>query len=98
MNELFQGLDHVRTYIDNLLCITRGSFEDHLNKLDNILSKLKAAGLKVNAKNHYLLKPNWNTWDIGLPEKALNPSPRKFKLSYKSSNPKQRKNLEVLLD
>ena len=28
MNELFEGLDYVRAYIDDLLCLTKGSFDD----------------------------------------------------------------------
>ena len=30
MNELFDGLDFVRAYIDDLLCLTKGDFSDHL--------------------------------------------------------------------
>ena len=33
MNELFNGLEYVRAYIDDLLIISNGIFEDHLNKL-----------------------------------------------------------------
>ena len=49
INKLFAGFEYVRAYIDNLLIITRGSFKDHLEKLDAVLQKLEAAGLKVNA-------------------------------------------------
>ena len=41
MNELFAGLDYVRTYIDDLLCISNGTYEEHLEKLDKVLSILK---------------------------------------------------------
>jgi len=37
MSELMQGLNFVRTYIDDLLCITAGSYNDHLEKLDQVL-------------------------------------------------------------
>ena len=37
MSELFDGLEFVRTYIDNLLCLTKGSFQDHLEKLERVL-------------------------------------------------------------
>ena len=40
MNELFNGLEYVRTYIDDLLVISNKSFEKHINKLDKLLSKL----------------------------------------------------------
>ena len=41
MNEWFDGLEYARTYIDDLLIISNKSFEDHINKFDKILSKLK---------------------------------------------------------
>ena len=49
MNELFAGLEYVRAYINNLLIINKGSFKDHLEKLDQVLNKLKGACLKINA-------------------------------------------------
>ena len=33
MNKLFNGLEYVRAYIDDLLIISNGNFEDHLNKV-----------------------------------------------------------------
>ena len=32
MNELFNGVDYVRTYIDGLLIISYKSLEDHIKK------------------------------------------------------------------
>ena len=50
INELFDGLDYVRSYIDDLLIIRIKSLEDHIEKLDKVLNKLKSAGFKVNAE------------------------------------------------
>ena len=50
MSELMLTLEFVRAYIDDLLCITKGSFEDHLSKLREVLKRLQGAGLKVNAR------------------------------------------------
>ena len=33
VNELLNGLQYVRAYIDDLLIISNGTFEDHLNKV-----------------------------------------------------------------
>ena len=41
MNELFIGLEYVRAYMDDLLVISNGSFEDHLNKLNVVFQKLQ---------------------------------------------------------
>ena len=53
MSELMEGLEFVRTYIDDLLCLTKGSYEDHLEKLDSVFTRLAQAGLKVNAKKSF---------------------------------------------
>ncbi len=48
MMDLMETLEYVRAYIDDLLCITRGTLEDHLDKLEEVLKKLRDAGLNVN--------------------------------------------------
>ena len=34
MSEVFEGLDFVQTCIDDLLTLTKGTFEEHLEKLE----------------------------------------------------------------
>ena len=48
INELSNGIEYVRTYIDDLLIGSNKSFDDHINKLDKVLSKLNQKGFKVN--------------------------------------------------
>jgi len=43
MSELMDGLAFVRTYIDDLLCLTKGTFSDHLEKLELVLQRLQKA-------------------------------------------------------
>ena len=50
MSTLMDGLEFVRTYLDDCLCLTSGTWEDHLEKLEQVLMRLKSAGLKVNAQ------------------------------------------------
>jgi len=49
MMDLMEALEYVRVYIDDLLVITRETLEDHLEKLGEVLRRLREAGLKVNA-------------------------------------------------
>ncbi len=49
MLELMGSLGFVRAYLDGLLCISKLSLEDHLEKLEVVLRQLCDAGLKVNA-------------------------------------------------
>ena len=46
MNKLFNGLEYVKTNIDDFLIISNKSFEDHINKLNKVLSKLNQKGLR----------------------------------------------------
>jgi hypothetical protein len=49
MSELMESLEFVRVYLDDLLCISKLSLEDHLEQLEEVLRLLRDAGLKVNA-------------------------------------------------
>jgi hypothetical protein len=49
MLELMESLEFVRAFLDDLLCISKLSLEDHLDKLEVVLWQLCDAGLKVNA-------------------------------------------------
>ena len=44
MSDLMATLEFVRTYLDDLLIITKGSLEDHLEKLSMVLTRLQDAG------------------------------------------------------
>ena len=56
MTELFAGFEYVGAYIDDLLLISNGTFDDHLSKLDKVFFKLQAAGFKVNAEKSFFAK------------------------------------------
>ena len=58
MNELFKCLKHFTACIDDLLIISNGNFEDHLNTAKIVSKKLKAAGFKINAEKSKFAKEN----------------------------------------
>ncbi len=43
------SLKFLRAYIDDLLIITRRTLDKHLQKMETVLTRLRDAGLKVNA-------------------------------------------------
>ena len=53
---LFDRLEFVQTYINDLLVLAKGSFEDHLEKLEQVLHCLRRAGLKVNGNKSFLAR------------------------------------------
>jgi Reverse transcriptase (RNA-dependent DNA polymerase) len=60
MSNLVDDLDFCRAYIDDLLIITRGSWEQHLLHLEVVFQRLENAGLKVNAIKSFLASLNLN--------------------------------------
>ena len=50
MNKLFNALKYIKVNIDDLLIISNGSFEDHINKGKTVLMKLKKAEFNVFCK------------------------------------------------
>ncbi len=47
--DLMAFVKFVQAYMDNLFIITRGILDEHLQKMDTVLTRLCDAGLKVNA-------------------------------------------------
>ena len=75
MNELFNGLEYVRAYIDDLLIINNGNFEDHLNKLKIVLNKLKTAGFKINAEKSFLARDSLEYLGFKITRQGIMPLP-----------------------
>ena len=56
MGDLFADQETVQACIHNLLVLTKGSWEDHLAKLEKVLCRLQNPGLKVNTKKYIFCK------------------------------------------
>ncbi len=54
MLDVMRDLEFVRAYINDMLCITKDTFTDHLNKLPEVLSRLRKAELQVNLKKSFI--------------------------------------------
>ncbi len=48
--ELLGDIDGTRAYIDDILVIKRGTFEEHLEQLEEVLRRCQKANLKLNAE------------------------------------------------
>ena len=56
VSELMMGLEFARAYLDDLLLITKGDFNEHLVQLEQALTRLSEAGLKINASKSSEMK------------------------------------------
>ena len=75
MNKLFIGLEYVRAYIDDLLIISNGTFEDHLNKVKIVLKKLNAFGFKINAEKSKFARDNLEYLGFQITRQGIMPLP-----------------------
>ena len=46
MSELMCDLEFVRAYIDDVAILSQGTWEDHVAKVEKVLTRLEDAGLK----------------------------------------------------
>jgi Reverse transcriptase (RNA-dependent DNA polymerase) len=86
MSELMEGLKFVRTYIDDLLVITNGSFEDHLTKLDRVLERVEAAGLKINAGKSFFCQAELEYLGYWITREGILPVPKKVQAMLALTN------------
>ena len=64
MNQLFSGniWNFVFVYLDDLLIVSR-SFQEHLEHVEKVLTRLEEAGLRLKPISVPLHKRRWSTWD-----------------------------------
>jgi len=79
MMKLMEDLEYVRVYIDSLLVITRGTLdlEDHLEKLREVLRRLRGVGLKVNAAKLFFCTHEIEYLGYILTREGIKPQPKK---------------------
>jgi len=93
MSELMDGLAFVCTCIDDLLCLTQGTFSDHLEKLELVLRRLQRAGLKVNITKSFFARSQLEHLGHWITRNGIKPACDKVKAIMKIAEPKNRKEL-----
>ena len=78
MSNLMQDLEYVRTYLDDLLVISNGSFEEHLHQLGKVLQRLRRAGLKINAEKSSFFAPEIEYLGYLLTKDGIKPVQKKI--------------------
>ncbi len=97
MSELMASLEFVRTYLDDLLCISKGSLEDHLNKLRRVLIRLRDAGLTVNARKSSFCAVETEYLGYVLSRDGIKPQPKKVQAILALTPPQDVKQLRRFL-
>jgi hypothetical protein len=81
MSELVATLEFIWTYIDDFLCITKGSLDDNLAKLRRVLIRLWDAGLKVNARKSFFCTVETEYLGNVLSRDGIKPQQKRYRQS-----------------
>lgn len=93
MSDLMQGLEFVRAYIDDLLCITSGDFDDHLDKVEMVFQRLDVAGLKVNIGKSFFARGELEYLGYMITREGVQPVTKKIDAILAIAEPKTKKEL-----
>ena len=93
MSELMNDLEYVRTYIDDVIAITTGDWDDHLDKLEEILKRLRDAGLKVDAKKSSFRRHELEYLGYWVTREGVQPVPKKVEAIHNIAPPRNKKEL-----
>jgi hypothetical protein len=94
MGNLMATLEYIRAYIDDLLVITKGSFDDHLDKLKQVFIRLRDAGLKINLTKSVFCAQETEYLGFILTRGGIKPQPKRCRQSLHSIRPITSKNFD----
>ena len=52
MSNLFHDIEYAKTYLEDLVALTGGSFSSHITKMKLYSKRVRTAGLKINTKSY----------------------------------------------
>jgi hypothetical protein len=92
---LLEGLDSVRVwvYIDDVLHVDKGTWKEHLTGLDEILSRVQSAGLKVNARKSFFGVNKLEYLGYAISTEGISPISKKVEALKAIQQPKTRRQL-----
>jgi hypothetical protein len=93
---LINGPPNVRAY-DNLLVITRGTLEDHLEKLRGVIRRLREAELKVSTAKSFFCTHKIEYLGYILTREGIKPQPKKVQIILALNPPNNVKELRHFL-
>ena len=97
MMDLMASLEYVRAYIDDLLIITRGTLDDHIEKIEIVLARLRDAGLKVNAAKSFFCTHEIEYLGYILTREGIKPQNKKVQVILALNSPNSVKELRHFL-
>ncbi len=95
--DLMASLEFVQAYMDNLLIITRGILDEHLQKMKTMLTRLCDATLKVDAAKSSFCAHKIEYLGYILIREGIKPQPKKVQVILALNLPNNIKELRHFL-
>jgi hypothetical protein len=95
--DLMASLEFVQAYMDDLLIITRGILDKHLQKMETVLTRLCDAGLKVNVAKSLFCAHEIEYLGYILTRDWIKPQPKKVQAILMLNPPNNVKELRHLV-
>ena len=97
MSELMFGLEFARAYLDDLLVVSKDTFESHLKHLEEVFTRLASAGLKINASKSHFCCDELEYLGYLINRRGVRPTLKKVEAIMKIDAPKTRKQLRSFI-
>ena len=81
------GLEFARAYLNDLLLITKGDFNEHLVQLEQALTRLSEAGLKINASKSSFCQTELEYLGYWITRHGIQPIAKKVEAILKIKEP-----------
>jgi putative transposase len=95
INDLLGDLDFAQVYLDDILIISNGSFQDHLQKLDIVFKRLENANFRAN--KCFFAQEELEYLGYWLTRRGLQPQPKKVEAILRLTPPKTKRQLRHFL-
>ena len=79
MSDILGDLEYVLIYIDDILITSNGTYEDHMQKLDEVLSRLEKCGFKCRVNKCFFAEAELEYLGYWLTRTGVQPQPKKWK-------------------
>lgn len=99
MMDLLGDLDYVLVYIDDILIIQREgeSEEDHLRKVETVLTRLQEKGFRANLRKSFFMQKEVEYLGFLLTSNGIRPQPKKVEAMMRMKAPTSTKTLKMFL-
>ena len=93
MSKLFGDLPFTKVFLDDLLIFSHGTFEDHLQKVEQALERLHAMNLAVNARTSFWAVKEVDYLGFQLTPAGVMPQAKKAKAIMQMATPRTKRQL-----